>query len=380
MTDSPKIMIVAGEESGDMRAAPLVRAIKTLMPGATFSGIGGERSKAAGVTLIANITDLAVIGFVEVVQNFFRIKKVFDLTVEHARTTQPDLAILVDYPGFNLRLAKKLKGMGIKIVYYVSPQVWAWKESRIKLIKKCVDRMIVLFPFEKELYAKHGFSADFAGHPLAEEAHAQKGASQFIREIGLDERKKIIGLVPGSREKEITRHLPVMLKALAKIKTGSPDSQFLLLKAKNISPDVFRPLLEKSPVPVTVTEEYYNGLNACDICMVCSGTATLETALMEKPMVVIYKTSWLTYFLAKLVIKIPYIALVNIVAGKKIVPELLQNNASPEKISKSILSLLKDSSQMNALRKELRTVRSRLGSPGASIRAAKVIVEEIRDV
>jgi lipid-A-disaccharide synthase len=377
MNPSHHLLIVAGEESGDMRASALVRAIRNELPQTTFSGIGGERLQAQGVQLIANITQLAVIGFWEVLKNYPRIKNVFDLTVRHACATRPDAAILVDYPGFNLRLAKILKSHGIKVIYYVSPQIWAWKESRVHLIKKVVDRMIVLFPFEQELYAKHDFKADFSGHPIVDETHPLKSREQFLREKGMDPQRPLIGLVPGSREKEVLRHLPVMLKAAEMIQAAVPGAQILVLKTKTLKIDIFAPLLKKAPARTIMTEEYYDGINACDACIVASGTATLETALMGKPMVVIYKTSWPTYFLARLLVKIPFIALVNIVTGKKIVQELLQRQASPRKISESVLHILKDRALAASMHKDLCSVRARLGGPGASQRAAKVVVEEL---
>lgn len=370
-------MIVCGEESGDMRAAALVKAIKSQSPGATFSGIGGERCRKEGVDLIADITQLAVIGFTEVIRHFDRIKRVFDLAVAHAGQERPDAVILVDYPGFNLRLAKKLKALDLKVIYYVSPQVWAWKSSRVKLIKKVVDRMIVLFPFEQEFYARHGFEADFVGHPLVDEVRAELGPAQFRKKTGLNEKERVVGLLPGSRQKEVSRHLPLMLKAAARIRKERPGTQFLLLRAKNLPEALFTSGLKSSSCPVTVTDDYYNALNACDACIVSSGTATLETALMEKPMVVVYKTSWATYGIAKIVVKIPYIALANIVAGKKVAEELLQTKASPPRVAASILSLLKDPDKLRAASRELKAVRAKLGATGASQRAAKVVLAEL---
>ncbi|NTV29101.1 MAG: lipid-A-disaccharide synthase [Candidatus Omnitrophica bacterium] len=377
----PKIMLVCGEESGDMRAAALVNAIKAEIPGASFSGIGGERCRQAGVDLIADISHLSVIGFTEVIRHYDRIKRVFDLAVNHARREHPDAVILVDYPGFNLRLAKQLKPLGIRIIYYVSPQVWAWKASRVKLIKKIVDRMIVLFPFEKDFYARYGYEADFVGHPLVDEVRADISAAQFRQKIGFEEKDRIIGLLPGSREREIARHLPAMLKAAELIRQEKPKTQFLLLRSKNLPDATFSLYLQSwKNTPdsrLVVTDNYYNALNACDACIVSSGTATLETALMEKPMVVVYRTSWPTYSIAKLVIKIPYIALANIVAGKKVADELLQQNASPDKIAAAMLPFLRDQERLKTAARELRAVRAKLGATGASQRAAKVVISEL---
>ncbi len=368
------LLIVAGEESGDMRAASLVREIAALCPGTRFVGIGGNRCREAGVATFTDITELAVIGFTEVIRNFARIKRVFDLTLERARTERPVLAILVDYPGFNLRLARELKKHGIKVIYYISPQVWAWKESRVAIVKSNVDRMMVLFPFEKDLYDRHGYTADLVGHPLVDEVHADITRHEFLSHAGLDPHAPVIALLPGSRAKEISRHLPVMLAAASLMRQKRPDIQFILLKAKNLDQACFSPWLHLAPEKLKITEDYYNALGSCNSAFVCSGTATLETALMGKPMVVVYKTSWLTWHLGKFLVKIPYIALVNIVAGKKIVEELLQANASPAHLAAEALKTLFPSDK---LLQELVRVKQLLGSPGASRRAALIVREEL---
>jgi lipid-A-disaccharide synthase len=374
---TPRFLVVAGEESGDMRAAPLLNAIKSDFPNASFFGIAGERCRTEGVDLIADISTLSVMGFVEVLYNLPRIKNTFDLVLRAAKERKPDAAILVDYPGFNLRLAAELHKLGIKVFYYVSPQVWAWKASRIKIIKKVVDRMLVLFPFEKELYARHNYQADFVGHPLIDEVHASKNRETFLKELKLDPSTKVVGLLPGSRPKELHRHLPVMLKAAAIIRNEFPESQFLILRAKNLPEAAFAEFIASSPTPVKVSTDYYNALNACDVTMTASGTATLETALMEKPMVVIYQTAWLTSVIVRLLIKIPYISLVNIVAGKKIVTELLQEKASPENIASILLDYLRDNQKAKEISREMQIIRGKLGESGASKRAARVIFEEM---
>ena len=372
----PKILIVAGEESGDMRAAALVREIKSLRHDAIFTGIAGNRCRSEGVVTFTDITELAVIGFTEVVKNIGRIKHVFDLTLEHARRDRPDLAILVDYPGFNLRLARELKKLDIKVIFYVSPQIWAWKESRVNIIKRVVDRMLVLFPFEKDLYARHGYKADFVGHPLVDEARAHVPRDIFLKNIGLNPQHPVLGILPGSRAKEISRHLPVMLRAAQLVQKEQPDVQLLLLKTKNLELNNFTSCLHNAPAGLKISEDYYNALNTCDAAVVCSGTATLETGLMSKPMVVVYKTSWLTWFIARMVIKIPYIALVNIVAGRKVAVELLQNNASPETIAQETLKILEPERALKA-RQDLSSIKTILGASGASKRAAAIVVEEL---
>ncbi|MBF0619192.1 MAG: lipid-A-disaccharide synthase [Candidatus Omnitrophica bacterium] len=371
-----RFVIISGEESGDMRAASLVRAIRQTMPGASFSGIGGDRSRKESVTTIADIRDLAVIGFVEVLKHYSRIKRIFNLALDHIRTTKPDAVILVDYPGFNLRLAKEIKKLNIKVIYYISPQVWAWKASRVKLIKKVVDRMIVIFPFEKDFYAKHGLAVDFAGNPLIDEVHATKSASSFLKESGLNEKDPVVGLLPGSREKEISRHLPVMIDAARRLHQKKPKVQFLLPQAKSISDDLLRRYMKDVPPTLKISKDFYNALNACDVCAVCSGTATLETGIMGKPMAVIYKTSWVTWFLGRLFVRIPFIALVNIVAGKKVAEEYLQNNATGPKIALELERLL-NPEKTRKNHSDLTALRVNLGAPGASRRAAKFVLEAL---
>lgn len=376
-TASQKIMIIAGEESGDMRAAPLVRAIKRYAPEVSFIGITGDRCRQEGVATFADIRDLAVMGFIEVVKNYGRIKKLFDLTLNKARAEKPDLAILVDYPGFNLRLAAELKKLNIKVIYYVSPQVWAWKASRVKIIKKVVDRMMVLFPFEKDFYAKHQYSADFVGHPLLDEVHAGKDAETFKATLGLSGKAPVIGLLPGSRKTEITTLLPILYAAANTLKKKNPKLRFILLQAKTISDELISRYARLAPADMIITKEYYNGLNAADFCIVASGTATLETGIMGKPMVVVYKTAWITSFIVRLVIRIKDVSLVNIVSGKRIVQELIQQDATPDRIAKEIHILLNDPARTQAMRKDLAALRARLGNPGASQRAAKVVAEEL---
>ena len=368
-------MLIAGEASGDMRAAGLAIALKTLNPSLKLSGIGGEYMRQAKVECFMDITQLAVIGIAEVVKNLSRIKKVFDQTLKQIDTTHPDCVILVDYPGFNLRLAKEIKKRGIKVIYFISPQVWAWREKRVLQIKKLVDRMIVLFPFEQNIYKKYGMKVDYVGHPLIDEIIVDKDRTEVLKSIGLSAGKTTIGLMPGSRAKEVERHLRPMLGAAQKLYKQNQRRQFILLKASSVPLKLIEDELSSyKHLPLKIYDGLlYDGINAMDAAMVASGTATLEIALLKKPMVIIYKTSWLTYAIAKAVIKIPYIGLVNIVAGKKIVEELLQNDATAARLSDAIEAALHNLHIIN----ELAAVKTALGKPGASLRAARVVLEEL---
>jgi len=375
-TPSKHIIIVAGEASGDMRAAGLANALKKLAPNLRLSGIGGNYMRQAGVECFTDITELAVIGVAEVVKNLGRIKKVFDQTLKQIDSTRPDGVVLVDYPGFNLRLAREIKKRGIKVIYYISPQVWAWREKRVLKIKELVDRMIVLFPFEQDIYDKYGMKVDYVGHPLLDEISINHDQTEVLKSIGLSASKTTIGLMPGSRAKEVERHLPCMLEAAQILFKQNHDRQFILLKASSIPVKLINDrLFSYKHLPLKIYDgPTYDGINAMDAVMVASGTATLETALLKKPMVIIYKTSWLTYFLARSLIKIPYIGLVNIVAGKKVAEELIQNDATAAKIANALESSLYNHHIID----ELAALKNSLGLPGASLRAAQIILETIK--
>ncbi len=371
-------MIVAGEVSGDIHAANLVKAIKQHHPNIRFSGLGGRHLAEEGVELYADLTKLAVIGFIEVVRHFPAIRAMFNLILQKAALEQPDLVILVDYPGFNLRLAKKLKQQNIKVIYYVSPQVWAWKEKRIALIKRTVDRMIVFFDFEKTLYAQYGMHADFVGHPLIDHVTVTTSRFDMLRQLGLNPDAPTIGLLPGSRTKEIETLLPIMARSAEIIHQKIPSAQFILTKAKNLSQDLITQHLTVQHLPITIVDkEFHNCVNACDVCIVASGTATLETALLEKPMVIIYKTAWLTHLLCRFLIKIQWIGLPNIIARREIVPECLQNDAESHIIADKLLALYQNPFQMESTINALKDMRAKLGGPGASHRAAQIIIDEL---
>jgi lipid-A-disaccharide synthase len=374
-------IIVAGEASGDMHAAHLVRAIKERCPQASFSGLGGPQMAAEGVDLLTDLTRWAVVGFVEVLKHYQKFKKIFHLLLAHIKDTRPDAVILVDYPGFNLRLAPEIKKLGIRVIYYISPQVWAWKEKRVETIRDHTDRLLVLFPFEKGFYARHHIDVTLVGHPLVDIVKTQEEPRDYLRDHGIPEGKTVIGLLPGSRLNEINNLLPAMLEAGHEIraKTLSPV-QFLLFKAPTIPLDLLEQHIRKQGLPVRILEtNIYDGIQSCALCLVASGTATLETAILNTPMVIIYKTTFLTWLLAKLFIKIPCIGLVNIVAGKKIVPECVQQEANARTIAQEAMKILSDSEKRIHMKKELSRVKELLGDPGASGRAAEEVLRVVQD-
>ena len=369
-------MIVAGEASGDMRAAGIVRALKNT--GMRFSGVGGTHMADCGVELFANIHDLAVIGIGDVIKNFNRIKQIFDRVLQRIDKDRPDAVLLVDYPGFNLRLAREIKKRGIKVIYYVSPQVWAWQENRVKSIKTLVDRMLVLFPFEKDIYARYGMTVDYVGHPLVDEVILTQPPAGIRASLGFKPMEKIIGLMPGSRPQEIERHLPVMIGAAEILAQKDPAYRFLLLKAESIPATTIERPLRRSKVKVMVHDgPTYDGIGIMDLSIVASGTATLETGLLLKPMVIMYKTTPFTYWLGKMLIKLPFIGLVNVVAGKKVIEEFIQDDATPTNIATAVQKILSSPEAYGRLTNELAAIKVSLGAPGASNRAARIIQDEL---
>lgn len=375
---SKHIMIVAGEASGDMHAAGLVEALKHQDPSLVFSGLGGPRMQGQGVEIYKDLTRIAVVGFVEVIKHYKEIKQAFDLILTKIDTIKPCAVILVDYPGFNLRLAQKLHERKIKVIYYISPQVWAWKENRVFFIKKNVDKMLVLFQFEKDFYARHGMDVEFVGHPLLDTITVTTPKEKFLEMNNLTTKRLTIGILPGSRPKEVSTLLPIMIQAAEILNKEFPQTQFLIVKAPTIPRSSIENSLQKNPMTYRIIEDQtYNGINACDLCMVASGTATLETGMLQKPMVIVYKTSLLTWALAKLFIKIDNIGLVNVVAGRRVVPECVQFQATGERIAQELKAILIDELTIADIKTDLKIVKESLGCGGASRRAAEVILREM---
>jgi len=371
-------MIVAGEPSGDMHAAHLVEWVKKLDPHISFSGVGGPEMQAAGVELYDDLTKYAAIGFWEFLEHLDKLKKIFRLILKRAAEVKPAAVVLVDFPGFNLRLAKELKKKGHRVIYYISPQVWASRDGRVETIHKYTDKLLVLFQFEKDFYAKRNITVDFVGHPLLDLVQPQYSKEAFLRSLGLNHQKLTIGLMPGSRIKEIADHLPVMLETAKILWDEHKRLQFILLLAKNLDMLTIEKYLRPYHFPIKIIhDQIYDGIHASDLCVVASGTATLEVAILQKPMVVIYKTSFLTWALASLLIKIPYIGLVNVVAGKKIVPECIQHDVTPPKIAQELEAIFGNEIRIAEIKSELAKVKASLGEPGAIRRAAEAILKSI---
>ena len=373
-----RIMIVAGEASGDLHGGNLVQAMHKIDPEIRFYGVGGRNLKKAGVELIADAADMAVVGLTEVVFKLGMILKVMAQLKASLKKDRPDLIILIDYPDFNLPLAKAAKKYGIKVFYYISPQVWAWRRGRIGKIKKIVDRMAVILPFEADLYREAGVDATFVGHPLLDVVRTKYPRKEALRRFDLREEVTTVGILPGSRQSEVTRLLPVMLGAAEIIEKQIKDVQFVLPLADTLDIAFVSQIIAKHSVAVRlIPNEVYDVIGCTDIAMVASGTATLETALMETPMIIIYKVSAPSYYVGRMVINVDHIGLVNIIAGKAVVPELIQFEASPEKIAAEVIDILTTKGHMEHIKAELKKIRNMLGSHGAAERVARLAYDMI---
>lgn len=379
--ENKNILIVAGEASGDIHAANLVAAIKEIFPKISFFGLGGEHLRKQGVNLYFDIVGIAVVGIFEVLKNLGKFQKIFHGLLEEVDKIKPDLAILVDYPGFNLRLAKKLKERNIPIIYYISPQVWAWGENRIKTIKKIIAHMIVVFKFEEELYNKHGIPVSFVGHPLLDTVQENISPENLLARLKPDVKTRIFSLLPGSREKEVKTLLPIMLRTAELIQRKLPDSKFIILRSPAVKEDLFDKIICHYKIPVElISGMTKTGLSISDFAIVASGTATLETAILKIPMVILYKVSFLTWAYLKMLIKIPYIGLVNVVKQEKFIAEFIQYDAKPEKIADYIVSIITDAKKLNRIKEGLTCITDKLGKEGASKKAAKVVADFLNNL
>ncbi len=370
-----QVLLSCGEASGELYAAGLVRELRALDPEIEPFGLGGDRLRDAGAEILVDLKEISVIGLVEVVGKLPALKRAQTTLVEAAAERRPDVAILIDFSGFNLRLSNRLKSLGIPIVYYVSPQVWAWRRGRLKTIKKNVDKMLVILPFEEAFYREAGIAATFVGHPLVDIVRSQEDRSTFLRRIGLDANRPVIVLMPGSRAREIELHLPVLAGAIQKMKGRRPDLQFVLLKAPTVDlAAVAAGLSDASSSVHILSEATYEGLSHADVAIVASGTATVEAALCETPMVVVYRVGGLSYFLGKPLVRVPHYAMVNLIAERSLVPELIQEDMTVERVCSETLNLLESAEATESMRRGLREVSARLGAGGASRKAAEEVL------
>lgn len=375
-----KVMIMSGEASGDLHGANLAREIRKQDPSIALYGVGSKRMKDVGVKMLADASEISVVGITAVLTHIGAIYRIFTKLKRFLKNERPDILVLIDFPDFNIRLGKAARKLGIPVLYYISPQVWVWRKGRIKTIAGMVKAMIVVFPFEVPLYEKAGVDVRFVGHPLTDVVRSELTAGQARQFLGIETARRTIALLPGSRKSEIVHLLPDMLAAAKILLSRFQDLQFVLPVAPTVDPDFVRSFVEQGGVPVRMVEgRTYDALKASDAAIVASGTATLETGLMGLPMVIAYRISALNYFiLTKLVRGVKNVGLVNIVAGKRIVPELVQKDSTPENMADSVTKMLSDPVYYKEVADGLACVRAQLGEAGASARAAAVVMEVLR--
>lgn len=370
------IMFSAGEASGDQHAANMFLALKASQPAIQGIGMGSVKMAQAGITLSYDSSSIAVIGLVEVLKHYGEIRRALKRMQQLIVDQKPDLLVCVDYKEFNLKLAQFAKSQGTKVLFYVSPQVWAWRPGRVKTYGRAIDRMAVIFPFETAYYEAEQIPVSYVGHPSVDKVKPDYSKAEDLERFGLSPKHPVVGLLPGSRVNEIKRLLPVMLTAAEQCQHQNPDLQFILPQAESISDALLQSYINTAQIQVTVIKQQpYDVIQCCDAIMTSSGTATLEIALLNIPMVITYKISWLTYILGRWLINTRFIGLPNIIANRPIIKELIQQYATPENLAQEILRILTDSTYRTSMLHALQEVKQRLGSGGGSRNMAKLALE-----
>jgi len=367
-----RVLLVVGEASGDLHGAHLVRAMREKDPALEISAVAGEGLKREGVNVVFDVARIAGMGFSELAGNLTNLWRAYSLLKRILREERPDLLILIDFPDFNMRLARVAKNLNVPVLYYITPQVWAWRKRRIAKIARSVDRVAVVFPFEAPLYERAGVRADFVGHPLLDVAHVTRSREETLRRLGLDPSRRTIALLPGSRRREVEFHLTPMLEAASILGREMP-LQFVLVRASTVDRALLKASLSRAGAGVSLSDgDTYNVVHASDLVWTASGTATLETALMLKPMIIVYRLARLTYALARLLVRVDSIGMANIIAGEKVVPELIQGEMTAERIVAESKTILNDARLRERMIAKLTEVRDKLGSQGAAGRVADI--------
>lgn len=367
---APQILISAGEASGDMYAARLSAALQH-RTGAHLFGMGGLKMRDAGVELVADASEIAVVGITEVVRKLPAVWRAWRRLEREAKRRRPALAITVDSPGFNFGLARRLKKQGIRNVYFISPQIWAWRPRRMRWIQRRFERVLVIFPFEEADYRKAGVKVDFVGHPLVDSVHAKITREEFAARFVLDAARRIVAILPGSRRSEVERNMPIIAEACGRLRDCG--AQFVIAAAPGLEAEIFRKY-EGDHAPWTIAEDAtYDALAAADCAVVSSGTATVEAALLGAPMVVVYRVSPITATIARRLVKTPFFGMVNLIAGKQVAPELIQEKFTAEALAKELRTLIESQEARKKQRENLTAVRAKLGSGGSIEKAADII-------
>jgi lipid-A-disaccharide synthase len=372
--------MLAGEPSGDLHGSLILSHLKRRIPDLHAEGVGGALMRSAGLKCLHSIDELAVIGFVEVIKNLRHFLKIFNHLKRHLRRNPPDLLILIDYPGLNVRLAEYAKSIGIKVLYYICPQVWAWHSGRVKKITRIIDEAIVVFPFEVEIWRQAGADVHWFGHPLIGIVESRIPPDVFRKSLELGT-GPVVSLLPGSRSQEIYYILPALLDSAEKILAGRPGTKFLLPMARTIDEKQILPHLAGRNLPIKLLKgQTYEAVHASDLALVASGTATLETAILGTPMIIVYQANWFTSLISRFVIQAPHIGLPNVLMGEQIVPEFIRRQFTPELVARESLAILSDPERQLRIRENLQKVRVMLGEKGAGIQIADHIVEKYGEV
>jgi lipid-A-disaccharide synthase len=370
-----KIMISVGEASGDLHGASVATALQDIHPGVKLFGMGGRAMRAAGVDISYDIAEYSVMGFVEVIKNLPKLFKLRDNLAELMDRERPDALVIIDYADFNMRLAKIAKQKGIPVISYISPSVWVWRRGRAKNVAETVEKVAAIFPFEADVYREYGANVTFVGHPLLDIVKTTMTKSEAYQYFAADSQQPIVLLLPGSRQQEILKLLPVMLAAAEKMSKTVPNCQFFLPVASTISREMLQNIIKQYKISIVLTDKNtYDLMSIANVAIAASGTVTLEAALLKLPTVIIYKVAALTYFLGKLLVKIPHISLPNIIAGRKVVPELLQDAVTADNIVKEAIAILTDFKVGSQMLQDLEEVRQKLGRAGAVERVAREIL------
>jgi len=400
---SARLLLSCGEASGDLYAGALIRELRALDAGVSVSGLGGPHFAAAGGRLIDDYRQIAVTGLTEAVAKIPRSLAAFRRLVRSAKNEKPDALVAIDFPDFNFRLARALKRLGVPVIYYISPQIWAWRPKRLETMRRIADRVLVIFPFEEAIYRDGGVPVEFVGHPLVDLAAPSASRSDFLRAHGLSPAAPTVAVLPGSRPNEVSRILPDLLQAARLIRAAVPEAQFVVARAPHLDDGLFaqkvsnvsdtgirtaRQLSElhskkvsdvSDTLPLVIVESDTNTvLASADVALTASGTATVQAALHDTPMVIVYRLSPLTYRLGRRLVTIGMIGMVNLIAGEKIVPELVQEAFTPDAVAREAIALLTDHERATRVKAGLARVRERLGGSGASLRAAQAILHEVR--
>jgi lipid-A-disaccharide synthase len=373
-----EIMLVVGEASGDAHGAQLVDALHEKEPALKVYGVGGEQLQRTRFETLFSVAKLTGMGLVELAGNLKNLWRAYSILKQALRERRPNLLVLIDFPEFNLRLARYAKSLRIPVLYYVSPQIWAWRKGRVRQIARWVDRMAVIFPFEAPFYQRHGINATFVGHPLLETVKADKSREETLAKLGLDPQQPVIALLPGSRLAEISQHLPVMRDAAVRHRRER-RVQFFCVRATTIAAAEVLSILDGSAPSISVVDsDRYNAVHAADLVWTASGTATLETALLGRPMIIVYRVSWLTYWIARWLVRVDHIGMVNLIAEERLMPELIQSDMNSERLAAETRLLLDDTKARTGMVEKLAKLRERLGTPGAAQRVADLALGMMR--